>query len=216
MKPSADRLPIAAKIAILVFLAGYGIVTIRSPDQFRLLDNVDLAIHEAGHLVFAPFGEFMGFAGGTLFQLMLPLAFLGYFLRQHDRFAAAVTLWWVAQNCWNIARYVKDARAQALPLVGGGEHDWTYLLWEMGVLHHDLAIGQAIYVTGVILFALSIFGGAMNASSAAGQKRPVYAPATNTQYDAPSREKKPDRRSAMRKPRGAKREARRAKTGGPL
>ena len=28
------------------------------------LDLVDLGIHETGHLVFAPFGEFMGFAGG--------------------------------------------------------------------------------------------------------------------------------------------------------
>ena len=199
MKPSTDHLPIAAKVAILVFMAGYGIVTIRSPDQFRLLDNVDLAIHETGHLVFTPFGEFLGFAGGTLFQLLIPLAFFGYFLRQHNRFAASVTLWWVAQNCWNIARYLKDARAQELPLVGGGQHDWTYLLYKMGVLQNDLAIGQAIYVTGVILFALSIFGGAMNARSGTGLKRPVYAPATNTGYDSQSGEVKPDRRSVMRK-----------------
>ena len=30
-----------------------------------LLDGVNLAIHETGHLVFGPFGEFIGFAGGT-------------------------------------------------------------------------------------------------------------------------------------------------------
>jgi len=39
-----------------------------------------------------------------------------------------VALWWVAQNLWNISVYVKDARAEELPLVGGGEHDWNYLL----------------------------------------------------------------------------------------
>lgn len=50
-------------------------------------------------------------AGGTLFQLIVPLAFVVYFWRRGDRHAASVPLWWVGQNCWNIARYVADAHA---------------------------------------------------------------------------------------------------------
>ena len=112
----------AAKAALTVILAVYGTTIILNPGRFRLLDNVDLAIHEAGHVFASPFGEFVMFAGGTLFQLVVPITFLVHFLRRGDRYAASVLLWWVAQNLWNISTYVRDARSQALPLVGGGEH----------------------------------------------------------------------------------------------
>ncbi len=95
----------------------------RDPGNFGLLDALDLAIHEGGHVFFGIFGEFMGFLGGTLFQLLVPLTFLLYFLQRHDRFAAAVVLWWIGQNLWNISVYVKDARSMELPLVGGGYHN---------------------------------------------------------------------------------------------
>ena len=112
-----------ARLALTIALALYGIPSLLHPDAGRLLDSVDLAIHETGHLVFGPFGEVIGFAGGTLFQLIVPMAFVVYFFRRGDRHAATVPLWWVAQNCWNISVYVADARTQELPLVGGGEHD---------------------------------------------------------------------------------------------
>jgi len=115
------------------------------------MDDVNLAIHESGHLVFAPLGEWPGVAGGTLFQLIVPLAFSGYFLRKHDRYAATVPLWWAGQNLFGIARYISDARAQELPLVGGGEHDWTWMLGELDLLHRDLAIGRAVHGMGIVV-----------------------------------------------------------------
>ena len=36
---------------------------------------------------------------------------------------------------------MSDARDQALPLVGGGEHDWGMLFAQWGVLQHDRTIG---------------------------------------------------------------------------
>ena len=137
------------------------------PEHYGLLDGVDLAIHETGHLVFGPFGELIGVLGGTLLQLLLPLAFVWYFWRRHDRHAATVAGWWVAQNLWNIARYVQDAQAQELPLVGSGEHDWTYLLGETGVLEHDQLIGQLIRFLGVLVFAYSTMRGLTYARQAA-------------------------------------------------
>ena len=68
-------------------------------------------------------------------------------------------MWWVAQNLWNIARYAQDAQAQELPLVGGGEHDWTYLLGAVGLLEHDQLVGQLIRVTGMLIFAYSTMRG---------------------------------------------------------
>lgn len=137
----------------------YGIVCLRRPDEYRLLDSLDLAIHETGHLVFAPFGEFLQMLGGTLFQLLVPVTFAWYFWKRQDRFAAAVVLFWVAQNFWNIARYIADARAQELPLVGGGEHDWAYLLGTLGWLRHDQTLSTSVTAVGFLIFVASIWFG---------------------------------------------------------
>ena len=97
--------------------------------------------------MFGPFGEFIGFLGGDLDAAPS--------FRRHsarisfiagDRHAATVTLWWIAQNLWNISVYISDARAQELPLVGGGEHDWTYLLDALNLLEKDLSIGRAVHL----------------------------------------------------------------------
>jgi len=66
-----------------------------------------------------------------------------------------VSLWWVAQNCWNVSVYIRDARSQLLPLVGGGEHDWAYLLGRVGWLERDQGIGQLVFAIGVIVFVAS-------------------------------------------------------------
>jgi hypothetical protein len=142
---------VTARRVLTAMLLVWGSYDLTHPGRGTLLDGVDLAIHESGHLVFGPFGEFIGFAGGTLFQLIMPALFAGYFWRRGDRHAASVALWWVGQNCGHIATYVADARAQELPLVGGGEHDWFYLLSATGHLPQDLAIARAVRVAGVLL-----------------------------------------------------------------
>lgn len=148
-----------ARLFLTAALAVYGIPCLVRPESGRILDAVDLAIHETGHLIFAPFGEFMGFLGGTLFQLALPAAFVVYFWRREDRHGASVALWWVAQNCWNVSVYVRDARTQALPLVGGGEHDWAYLLGRLGWLRHDQALAGGVHFLGALIYAAAIGAG---------------------------------------------------------
>lgn len=141
---------------MVIGITVYGIVCFRSPETFRLLDFVNLPVHETGHLVFAPFGEFMAALGGTLVQLILPICFVISFYRRNDRFAAAIVLAWVAQNLWNISVYIGDARAQVLPLVGGGEHDWTYILGRLGMLEHDQEIAGGVHFAGMIIFAFAM------------------------------------------------------------
>jgi hypothetical protein len=144
------------RLAVTAGLAAYGIYHVLRPSHYGLLGHVDLAIHETGHLVFAPFGEFLGYAGGTLLQLLLPCAFVWYFHRRGDPFGAAVSLWWVAQNLWNVATYVGDARAQELPLVGGGDHDWAYLLDALGWLERDRTLAQVVRIGGIVVFVVAI------------------------------------------------------------
>jgi hypothetical protein len=146
----------AARLGLTVVLAIYGLSIAGHPDGGSLLDNVDLPIHETGHLVFSPFGDFMQFAGGTVFQVVMPAIFVVYFLRRKDRHSASVALWWVAQNCWNVSVYAADARAQELPLVGGGEHDWAYMLGELHWLRYDQRVAKVIWTFGVVIFMASI------------------------------------------------------------
>jgi hypothetical protein len=147
------------RLLLTAALTVYGLYYLFVPDHFGLIDSVDLAIHETGHIVFGPFGEFVGTLGGTLLQLLFPATFAVYFWRKGDRHAATVCAWWIAQNCWNISVYVKDAQAQELPLVGGGEHDWAYLLEQLGLLEQDQAVGTAIRLAGTLVFAYSALRG---------------------------------------------------------
>ncbi len=87
-------------------------------------------------------------------------------MRRGDQHAASVALWWVGQNCGHIAYYVADARAQELPLVGGGEHDWNYLLGRLDLLAHDQGIARAIVCTGVLLVLGSAAWGFASAGKA--------------------------------------------------
>jgi hypothetical protein len=129
-------------------------------DTWTLLDDIDLAIHEAGHMVFMPFGEFMMTLGGSLFQLLVPAIFIGYFARQKQWFSASFLLLWLGQSCFNLSYYIADARARELPLLSGDptSHDWTWLLLQMNMLDQDTAIGNAVRVAGVLLFIAGIAG----------------------------------------------------------
>jgi len=149
----------AGRLILTGFLAIYGLRLLAHPEAGSLLDSADLPIHETGHLVFAPFGEFFQFLGGTLFQLIMPSAFVVYFARRRDQHAASVALWWVAQNFWNISVYIADARSENLPLVGGGEHDWAFLLTRLGWLKFDHVIARDAWFLGVLVYVVAIGGG---------------------------------------------------------
>lgn len=119
-----------------------------------ILDGADLIIHEAGHPILGLFGwRFLTVAGGTIFQLAFPVAFAVHFRREGRFRSSDVCVAWIGQNLLHIGRYAADARAQELPLVGGGEHDWTYLLECFGLLPRDIQVGQAFDFAGCLLIA---------------------------------------------------------------
>jgi hypothetical protein len=130
---------------------------------------VNLPFHEAGHLVFRPFGAFLHSLGGTLGQLLMPATCCAVLLIQtRDPFGASVALWWFGENFLDIAPYIADARAGALPLLGGnfghsapyGFHDWAYLLTESGLLHLDRALARASFVAGCLIMIVALAWGA--------------------------------------------------------
>ncbi|MEX0962789.1 MAG: hypothetical protein WDZ52_01930 [Pseudohongiellaceae bacterium] len=127
--------------------------------------NVNLIFHEAGHILFIPFGRYASILGGSLFQILVPLILMFAFLiKNKDGFAASICLGWTGQSMMDLAPYIADARALRLPLLGGGTgadspgfHDWENLLEPLGWLQYDTRIAEIFDTlgSGVILLALA-------------------------------------------------------------
>lgn len=118
--------------------------------RYHFLDGVNLLLHEAGHVIFMVFGQTAHFLGGTLGQLLFPVGFVAYFLRRGQRFEAIVVGIWFTESLMYTAEYISDARAMALPLVGGHIHDWNWLLARWGVLRHAETIGGSVHAAASI------------------------------------------------------------------
>lgn len=125
--------------------------------RYHFVDGVNLLIHEAGHVVFAPAGEVMSFLGGSLLQLAFPLVFVFYFGRRRQAFEAAVCGVWAAESAMYTAEYMADANALALPLVGGHIHDWRWLFQRSGLLEHAEAIGGSLHVLAFLSAIVAVW-----------------------------------------------------------
>ncbi len=130
--------------------------TVRSglTGHWIFLDFVNLVFHEAGHVLLGFAGSTVHYLGGTLGQLLVPALLVPHFLlRQQQPLGAAFCVWWLGQNFGQIAVYMADARDLALPLVGGGDHDWNELFYRFGVLDAGsvASIAAAARVVGVLV-----------------------------------------------------------------
>ncbi len=127
------------------------------------LHSVNLPFHEFGHVLFSPFGRFMMFLGGSLFQVLMPLGLmLAFILQRRDNFAASIMLWWSGQNFIDVSPYIADAKQRTLPLIMGmGEesHDWGNLLRMSGTLDKAQTYAQQWFAIGVILMLVSFCWG---------------------------------------------------------
>ena len=128
---------------------------------------IHLPFHEAGHLVFLPFGAFLHILGGTLGQLLVPLTVLTAFLRQRDPFGAAFGCWWLGSSLIDCAPYINDARARLLLLTSGetGQtdwegHDWYQLLSRTGLLQDDHLLARLFWLAGALLLLAALAWGA--------------------------------------------------------
>jgi hypothetical protein len=129
------------------------------------MHNVNLVFHEAGHVLFRPFGRFVTILGGSLGQLLMPAVVIAAFIwHQRDNFAASLGLWWLGQSLMDVAPYINDARAGLLPLLGGftgqdapGRHDWHQILADLNMLDLDHPIARIVDGLGatVMLSALA-------------------------------------------------------------
>jgi hypothetical protein len=118
------------------------------------LDQFDLAVHETGHLLTGFLPELVMFMAGSAAQVLFPLAMAAYFgIRRRDGTAAAFCLAWAGTSARDVSVYAGDAVSQALPLIGGGQHDWAHILGPSGfdALGQTAAVARSIEMLGMFL-----------------------------------------------------------------
>lgn len=148
--------PNVPKLIFAVLLSIYFLWIAWDPMQGSFLDNVDLPIHETGHLLFRVLGEFMMIAGGSLFQMIFPSVFVGYFIWQKSYYSAAIVLLWVGQSILNVWVYAADAVVMRLVLTSGftgtegSFHDWNYMLTATGLMNSTKTVAGVIRFIGTV------------------------------------------------------------------
>lgn len=128
---------------------------------------LNLGFHELGHYVFAPFGEFLTYAGGSIFQCLIPILSIGMFLKQKHYFGPGVMGVWLSTNLFSVATYMADSRARQLDLVAPGigvipaeeagtNHDWWQIFTRLGILPWDTTIAFLVRLISFNLLLLSV------------------------------------------------------------
>lgn len=140
---------------VLLLVWGFSVSFAKMTEPPTLLHLTVILFHEAGHVLFMPFGEALRVAGGTLGQLLMPLLCALSFLRRGDNFAAAVCCAWMAMSLMDASVYAYDAAAPMLPLLGGGTgadnfHDFIFLFERYGQLEHARGWALLMKALGMI------------------------------------------------------------------
>ncbi|MBE9032855.1 hypothetical protein IQ266_24265 [filamentous cyanobacterium LEGE 11480] len=124
----------------------------------QFLHGANLIFHEAGHVLFMFFGQFMAILGGSLNQILIPSIISGYFFFKQQKYSGAITLFWVGENFWDVSVYASDGYYMSLPLLGGDgtTHDWNWLLTTLGWIPQTKLVGSLIYSVGTLIYISAI------------------------------------------------------------
>jgi hypothetical protein len=166
-----DETAFRVRVALFVFFAAWGLrlamMDYRDGEMGASFVHLPLLVfHEAGHVVFRPFGQWVMVLGGTLGQLLMPAILCLALLRTNrDPFGASLGLWLLGVSVMDVAPYMYDALEPQLTLLSGGTgedggHDWIYLFRSMHLLAHAQGIGAFAHAVGVGITALALAWGA--------------------------------------------------------
>ncbi len=151
------------RLPLLAYLAYAGFKQLKDPFYSSWFGGLTFGIHELGHVVFRPFGEFISIAGGSFTQVVVPIIAIRILLIGRDYFGVAVVGCWESFSLYNLATYIGDAQVQVLPLlsIGGGDsyHDWEYLLVKFGLLEQDAKIATMVRFVGFLVLLASMWLG---------------------------------------------------------
>jgi hypothetical protein len=141
------------------------------------LHIVNLPFHEAGHVIFSPFGDFMTTFGGSLTPVLVPMICgIAFLTTSPNPFGAAVMGWWAGENLMDVAVYINDARSLNLMLIGGHTgaevegHDWERILQMTNLTVHDHQIAWTAHAIGAVMMIGALVWGAFLVWSARAER----------------------------------------------
>ena len=167
-----DGLALLGRTGMLVLIAWWSIrlISLRIDDgeiNSSFLHGPLLVFHEAGHVIFRPFGEFVMTLGGTLGQLLVPAILSGgLLLKNRDPFGSSIGLWFLGVSFLDVAPYIYDALHPKLMLLSGttgedGPHDWIYILDVIRLRNHAQSLGTLVHAFGTATIVAALLWGAM-------------------------------------------------------
>jgi len=162
-----DNFAFWLRTALVAGLAWWSVVLVRMDYRSAeimqsFLHRPLLVFHEAGHVVFMPFGEWITVLGGTVGQLLVPaIIVVAFLVKNRDPFGASVGAWLLGVSVLDVAPYMYDALEPQLMLLSGrtgedGGHDWIYLFDSLGWLPRAQFIGAITHKFGALLVMLSM------------------------------------------------------------
>ncbi|MBX3064431.1 MAG: hypothetical protein KF726_15740 [Anaerolineae bacterium] len=111
--------------------------------------------HEVGHFICNPFGVFIMFLGGSIWQLLFWLLLTAWSLFVRKQISVALLMLTIMGHSFiNLAQYIGDAQAKQLPLLFGQDsshHDWANILGMLNLLPADHALALISTLIGVVL-----------------------------------------------------------------
>jgi hypothetical protein len=136
----------------------YSLYYASTSTEWHFIDNADLIFHEAGHVIFMVFGNFISVCMGSGFQVLLPLLLSLYFFFHRQRISGSLCLMWVGINLINVSIYAGDSIALQLPLLGGDSvtHDWNHILTTLDILQYTPQVAATLYGLGILAIGLGI------------------------------------------------------------
>jgi hypothetical protein len=172
INPEIGIYHLIGRVVVLLVISVWGLKFIFSSIEsnysgISFMHLINLPFHEAGHILFRIFGQFMMTLGGSLTQCLVPLiCFLTFLVKTRDPFAASVSLWWLGENLIDLAPYINDARALKLILLGGvtgrdvqDYHDWEFILRKLSLLEYDHLIAKTAHVIGALFMICAFLWG---------------------------------------------------------
>jgi hypothetical protein len=144
------------------------------PFLLFVIDTINLFVHEAGHFFFKLFGQWVYVMGGSMFQVLLPLALVIVTWRQNVG-QIGFPAFWMGESMVNVSVYIRDAPYKKLHLIARGLiHDWNWLL--SGNFEAAEPLGDVVFGLGILVCSAAVAFGVYFAIQTFRSGRPFQIP----------------------------------------
>jgi len=159
MDPSSSSLALWRDVAGAIGCALLGLVSFGGGRRVPLLEWIDLAIHEAGHVVTYILPDLITAMMGSVAQVAVPLAIAAHFLWRRELVSAMLCMAWAGTSARDASVYIGDAPYERLELIGG-THDWAFALGPDGfdALDRAAAVAAVVHGAGLAMVAAAVAG----------------------------------------------------------